>query len=468
MLIQNMEAMKKLIPYLFVLITGCLLATGCEQPSLTTQEQDNTSELQELKLDKSAPDKEKLRELYHSAKSKRKITGDIAHYQLDVRLGSGPFDVVRIHRVVKERRPYRPIRTRSSVFMVHGSGQGFTDIFLNAGTENPDPETSSPYYLASKDIDVWGIDLAWNFVPKETDDFSFAKDWGVIKDVKHTLASMSIARFLRGLTGQGFGRMNLLGFSYGGGIVYAAAGLETQQPRFFRDIKGIIPVDFSLKLDNEKWRQLACDISGRNRIDYENGAYFNSNNLIISLGEAALNAPNEPSTILPVPFPLTNYQAPLFIALNPRPVTGWHFLGGKLDIKNSIFETYHTEPQRWFSLLSSVPAGMPKLPGIELGEARCGEKEVSIDDHLKDITVPILYLGSTGAEGEEGYYTTTLTSSRDITTHTVRGSKPGKEDYGHADLFMADNAPEMVWSKLEDWLFEQEKGHRGPSISLRK
>lgn len=37
----------------------------------------------------------------------------------------------------------------------------------------------------------------------------------------HTLAAMSIARLIRGLTGQGFGRLHLLGFSYGGSVGYA-------------------------------------------------------------------------------------------------------------------------------------------------------------------------------------------------------------------------------------------------------
>lgn len=458
-----MKASKLVLTIFFSM---CLLLAGCSDrpvdPAVSDEVEPNLNiEESNFELDKLAPSKADLQKLFESAKTKRHHKGDIAHYQFDVRLGSGPYDVVRIHRVVKEIRTFRPVRTRGSIFMVHGSGQTFSNIFLNAGTENPDPKTSAPMYLASQGIDVWGIDLAWNFIPEETTDFSFLKGWGVMKDVKHTLAAMSIARFFRGLTGQGFGRMNLLGFSYGAGVAYAAAGFETQQHRFSRDIKGILPVDFSLKLNNEKWRQVACANAENNRDDYENHqAYFNSNSLLISLGVAALNAPTETSTLLPVPFPLTNYQAPLFVAMNPRPVTGWHFLAGKLDIKNAIYDTYHTKPERWFKLLSSVPAGMPKLPGIELGEARCGEKEVSIDDHLEDITIPIYYLGSAGAEGEEGYYTTTLTSSRNITTHTVSSTEADEQDFGHADLFMAENAPELVWKGLSNWIIKHERKRR--------
>ena len=372
------------------------------------------------------------------------------------------WDVVRIHRVVKERRFFRPVRTRGSVFMVHGSRQGFTDIFLNAGTENPSPETSVPMYLASKGIDVWGIDLAWNFVPKETTDFSFMEDWGLEKDIKHTLAAMSIARFFRGLTGQGFGRMNLLGYSYGAGIAYTAAGMETQQPRFFRDIKSIIPVDFGLKINNIKWRQLECNRAPTIRSEYEAGTYHIDNRGAELLGNLAMSEKSDDeSPFITLPnTTITNYQAPLVIGLRPRPVTNWHFLAGKFDPKTPAFQPYHTQPQRWFKLYSVLPPYMPKLPGVQLAEARCNQKEVSIDDHLSDISVPILYLGAIGAEGDEGYYTTSLTSSSDITTETIEAETPGKEDYGHADLFVADNAPELVWDKLRDWIIKHDRTRR--------
>lgn len=84
---------------------------------------------------------------------------------------------------------------------------------------------------------MWGIDLAWTLIPEETSDFSFMQDWGVERDVDHVLSSMLIARRIRGLTHQGFGRVNLLGFSYGVSVAYAATGRETRQPKCLRDIK---------------------------------------------------------------------------------------------------------------------------------------------------------------------------------------------------------------------------------------
>ncbi len=101
--------------------------------------------------------------------SRQDLGGKIAHYTFDIRLGHGEFNVITIHRVVQESRAYNPVRTEGDIFMVHGAIQDFDDIFLTAGAETINAETSSPYYLASNKIDVWGIDMGWTKVPLETD-----------------------------------------------------------------------------------------------------------------------------------------------------------------------------------------------------------------------------------------------------------------------------------------------------------
>ena len=37
------------------------------------------------------------------------VVGDIVHYSFKVRVGSGRYDIIGLHRVVKEKAPYRPI-----------------------------------------------------------------------------------------------------------------------------------------------------------------------------------------------------------------------------------------------------------------------------------------------------------------------------------------------------------------------
>ena len=384
----------------------------------------------------------------------------VAHYQFKVCMGPGQFDVVRIHRVVREHRPFHPIRTNGDVFMVHGASQDFDDIFLTAGSETINAQTSSPFYLATNNIDVWGIDLAWTLVPVETTDFSFMKDWGVEKDVNHVLTAMSIARLFRGLTNQGFGRTNLLGFSYGATVVYAAAGRETQQHPILRDIHGIISVDGLMKYDpaDETSRLASCAQANAAKNDISNGIYQNQQGKNLKpFGTFAISAPGDPSPIIPG---MNNFSAGLFPGTStyafPNPLGPfWHFIGGDLPSPGAIpFGPLYTDAGRWFQLLSSLAPYQPQLTVFETRACACNDVNVTIDDHLDDISVPILYLGAGGGFGTLGYYTTGLLASEDITKITVsQQSVPNRfKDYGHADLFMGQNASTLVWQELRQWL----------------
>ena len=53
------------------------------------------------------------------------IAGDIVEYATELRVGPGEYDRIGIHRVVRERAPWRPIRARDGVMFVHGSASTF-------------------------------------------------------------------------------------------------------------------------------------------------------------------------------------------------------------------------------------------------------------------------------------------------------------------------------------------------------
>lgn len=384
------------------------------------------------------------------------LSADIAHYQILVRMGSGPYDVVRIHRVVKESRRYRPIRTSGNVFMIHGSSQDFDDIFLRPGVDTPNEQNSSPYYLASQNIDVWGIDLGWTLVPLETTDFSFFQDWGTTKDTGHVLKSMAVARLVRGLTRQGFGRMNLLGFSYGGAITYTAAIKETKQHRILRDIKGIIPADWAhfYAPEDDIYRGNQCDDGKAAEALYLEGTYQNSNGAaFLAVGEAALSDPDGDSPFAPG---FTNYQFAIFVAATPTPqppAPNWHFLGGAFEGQIPTGFSY-TDPNRWFKLLVSLAPHQPNFNSVEGFGIFCEENLADTENDLARIKVPMLYLGAAGGFGEQGVFTTTKTSSSDISIH-IASKQPAELraiDYGHADIFMANDAADLVWEPLRKWL----------------
>lgn len=387
----------------------------------------------------------KVRTIRISDFSRTALGAGIAHYQLNVRMGPGKFDIVRIHRVIRERRPYRPIRTKGDVFMVHGAFTGFDGTFFSVGMESSDinANTSAPVYLASKDIDVWGIDMGWTMVPNdESLDFSFMEGWGYEKDANHTLKAMGIARIIRLLTGQGFSAINLLGFSSGNTVAYAAANLEAQKKnRRKRHVKGIISIDNAFKvLDGDSGCAAAmaveAEIAGG---QFENnlGGFFKS------LADLALGSSDDASPIFEG---FTNIQAFRFVFYG-NDVMGFHMFGGNLE------GSFYSDEIRNLRAVSNFSTFMPNLLWQEIDAVNCTSMDVSFDDYLNLITVPILYIGAGGGSGAEaGYYTGSLTASSDITNQLVSLNADPLLDFGHLDNWVGDNADNLVWSNLGHWL----------------
>lgn len=423
----------------------------------------------EVVLDRLAPPHHVLGSLFGEAR-RADLGHGLAHYDFDVPLGPDAYDVVRIHRVVRERRPGLAERTRGAVFMVHGASQGFADIYLWESASSGDPRASVAGYLASRGIDVWGVDLSWTLIPPlgPAPDLAFMQGWDVAREVDHVLASMSIARALRGLSGQGPGPMNLLGFSYSVPIAYAAATRETREAPLLRDIAGLVAVDGLMKHDpaDEFHRLASCAEADNLQALIDGGVYHNSNGTVFSLfGQLAATAPDDASPLIPG---LTNYQAILAIGASPRPTPapGWHFVAGRFDASGLPSGLLYTDPADWINLAASLPPYMP-LPSIqELATARCAEADVPFDDHLADVAVPILYLGAGGGLGTLGFHMSALTGSDDVTHHVASvAGVPPILDIGHADLLMADDAPALAWDALRDWLVDHDA--RGFEDALR-
>ena len=390
--------------------------------------------------------------------TREELGNGIAHYTFEVDLGSEEFDKIRIHRVVKERNPYEPVKTRGDVFMVHAAIQDFDDIYLRVGAEEINEKTSSPVYLASHKIDVWGIDLAWTLVPLETTDFSFMKGWGMERDVDHTLAAMTIARLIRGLTGQGYDRMNLLGYCCTANLVYAAAGEETQMPRVQCNLKGIIPVEGYMMHepvpDNAQWKKNVCAGAEAIKAMLDAGMYNYPDGMgLLYMAQLALEKPEEVSAIPPFDeMGLTNYQAMLVAGFSPaeNPDTPyWHYFGGTMEDG-----FLYADQDRFIRMGMNLNPHMPLEHLYDSYACGCDspEHETGIDDHLGDIMLPILYLGAEGGVGTYGIYSTGLTSSRDITHHIVSMDVDRAIDYGHADIWMGYEADELMWKYLQKWL----------------
>ena len=381
--------------------------------------------------------------------------GDVVHYQFDVPVGPGPYDVIRIHRVVKEVRPGRPAKRMEGILLLPGIPQMFEAIFLQAPLSGHlVGQSSVALYLALNDIDVWGMDYGHSFVPYPSTEFGVFRDWGVERDAADVQTALSIARWLRVTSEQGIDPMHLLGFSYGGLLVYAAAAEDTQRPGNLRNIKGLIPVDGTpIKVPPGSAAQLnGCNTAKATLASQDAGVYHVDFSATPIRGLAALNYPDALSPLsgaasgtFPV-FPaytFTNFQASQVNSV--RGTT----LGGTYTVTPPAVTLFFAEALRIIRLQSITPAYFPNQINYEGAASRCDSDlfSVGFDDHVGEIEVPIFYI----ARQEANLYSTTVTRSRDVSKLVVNPTLDPSL-YGHADFFLANNAASEIWQPILDWI----------------
>jgi|HubBroStandDraft_3_1064219.scaffolds.fasta_scaffold15009_5 hypothetical protein len=393
-----------------------------------------------------------------SAIERRPLAADVAEYFFTVRVGPGPHDRIGVHRVVKESAPDTPIQARRAVMLAHGDIWNFRAAFLTGARP-------LPVFLAEQGIDVWGIDYRWTLVPATETDLSFMKDWGLDQDARDLGVAIGVARIARGITGSGFGKIFLLGWSRGGDIGYAYLNDETQAPPALRQVRGFIPVDIYLETDVATLEAAACQRAQNTEAAIAAGSFANqSGGLIATLGNLAVSDPNGSSILNGPPFNLpsfTNRQAGLLVGeetflflagLEPAPF--YHFTGGTFDAQGKPSGLLYSDAADLFTLEQRSAPFQPNRELADSDTATCGQTPVPFDQHLADIKVPVLYIGAGGGFGELGLYNTTLLGSTDVTVHIVHKVPADQRlsDYGHADLFLAGDAHTLVWQPILDWI----------------
>ena len=381
---------------------------------------------------------------------------DVVHYRYEVVVGPDKFDVIRLHRIVREKQPYQPIHTVAGVLLLPGGPNYFEAIFMAPLiSQVPAWDQSITVFLAKNRVDVWGMDYAWALVPAKQKNFKFMKDWGVERDSQHAQIALALARAIRSGTRQGSSRIEVLGFSYGGAVAYAAIGDETQQPRALRNIKGLISADMPMRFQEQFLLDYYCTWMAADQANLDAGIYSDDGGVFdTQLYDLAMLAPDDPSPFFPG---LTNYLAIEFVGastwlLNGSPIF-WHFVAGYLDQNGIPSDLRYTDSRVWRDLVGHVPPHFPMQADWDTDALFCGA-HVPFADHLKQIAVPILYVGGAGGFGAYGYYTTTLTASTDITKFTVQFQPDDQRmvDFAHGDLFLAKDADKLVWKPILDWI----------------
>lgn len=392
---------------------------------------------------------------------RRVLTGNIAEYSYTLRVGPGPYDQIGIHRIVKELAPNHPARSNRAVLLAPGDIWNFRAAFLTGA--HP-----LPVFLAENGVDVWGIDYRWTRVPAGLADYSFMDDWGLEQDARDLGVALASARVTRAFTGSGFGKLFLLGWSRGGQIGYAYLSGESQLPAALRQVRGFLPVDIYLKTDVPALQSAACQRWQAAEAAITAGSDANtSGGLIGLLGTLAATDPSGSSILNGPPFNLpgyTNRQAGLLVGeatftfLAPNEFTPfYHFTGGTFDGSGKPSGLLYSNEANLFDFEKAASPVQPNRQLADADKATCGSADVPFDNHLDDITVPVLYIGAGGGFGQYGVYTTTLLGSTDVTTLIISKVPVAQRlaDYGHADLFLASDAQTLVWEPMLDWI----RGH---------
>jgi hypothetical protein len=389
---------------------------------------------------------------------RRELAPGIAEYSFRLRVGSGPYDEIGLHRVTRETAPNVPAHSSRAVLLAHGDIWNFRTAFLTGA--HP-----LPVYLAGNGIDVWGIDYRWTLVPGNLTDYSFMKDWGLEQDARDVGVALGVARVTRAITGSGFNKLFLLGWSRGGQVSYAYLNGESQLPGFLRQVRGFIPVDIYLKTNDAQLKSNACQRAANTQAAIAAGNYVDpSGSLIAAIGAAAITAPSGSSFLNGPPFNLpgfTNRQAGLLVGEATFTFSAplvfapfYHFTGGVFDADGKPSGLLYSSESDLFTF---EQASSPVQPTRELADgdlAVCDAINVPFDDHLSAIKVPVFYIGAGGGFGETGLYTTTLLGSTDVTSLVVNKVPSTQRllDYGHADLFLAHDAETLVWQPLLNWM----------------
>ncbi len=345
------------------------------------------------------------------------------------------------------------------VLLLPGAPQTFEAIFMPVASPSALPEEGSiALFLASHGIDVWGMDYGWTAVPYEYPDLTSMQGWGIEKDTEHTQIALSIVRWMRVTSGQGVDPIYVLGFSYGGFLVYAVAGEDTQLPGNLKNVKGIIPVEgTAFKSANPA---TACAALPAIKANLDDGMLVVDSSAATDQGRLALNSPDTLSAgSLPAlspfpavsPFTFTNYQCTLATYIRSK------FIGGTYGIAPApAVEPFFTNGSRFVSLLASGPPYVPYQWNYDYRASQCGSGDypAAFDDHLAEIAVPIFLI----ARQSGGLYTASLTASDDISSLIVNTTLIPSL-YGHADFSLADsaanpadNAANKIWRPILDWI----------------
>ena len=388
------------------------------------------------------------------------LLDDIAHYSFLVQIGPSEYDRIKIHRVVRETSPGRPMATPHTMFLQHGDAVGFVKFLYGVAAPSVPDEHSAAILLAQNDIDVWGIDQNWVMVPEDTAEFSFMQDWGIDNNVANLRLALGAARYTRYFSGDGFGKMPLLGYSSGTWLGMAYINDEAVMPLSDQHVGGFVLADGYYKVgpDNVIGQEVNCADAAAIAEELANGTY----EWWVGFEEVGRYALDDPDGDSPIFEGFTNEQVGLYFGcagFRDYPLNEWwHYWGGEFDgdPQDPTVMPIDTRflPKEWaFEFMATASSWQAQPFFYDYCRISCDEEDIPWDDNLASITIPLLNLGGAGALAPSADYTLTLVGSTDIQEVIVQllPDEQRFEDFGHIDMWTATDAPSLIWQPLADW-----------------
>ncbi len=261
---------------------------------------------------------------------------------------------------------------------------------------------------------------------------------------------MSVARLVRILTGGGWARFILSGYSNGVPTTLALADWESQRPRGLRNVSGLVPVDNAVRFPEGPSYDVLEFIVDLYQGLYDGGYYNDFECGFPFVANLVECCPDEPS---PCDDSVTNLQYALLsytgVALPPT----FHYWSATLDETGFPTGFRYTDWDVWFDFIASGTAYEPTIWSVDWISYAIGQLDTPWDDHLGDITVPVLVVTPAGGFGldlvEPGV---ALLGSTDVQFLVPAVEGPPEVDFGHVDLFTAPEAVALFWDPLIDWI----------------
>jgi len=271
-----------------------------------------------------------------------------------------------------------------------------------------------------------------------------------------------VARTARRMTGNGYDKMLVLGYSSGGFTGYGLLNQETQLPPGQRQVGGFIAADIGYKTDDAISKEDWAGFLAYYRSFYDAGQYQD----VLYFRDVALRARNDPEGASPYLPGLTNMQTAMFFGAGQIfGRTPSHYHAGIFEDGMPIGFQYITTEQ-WLDFLENTAAYEPMLFYIDYCILIVDQEDSPFDDYLAEIAVPVFHVGGAGGLAPQMTYTLSLLGSSDITELYV-SLHPEDEvliDYGHIDIFTAENAPQLVWDPILQWV-EAHSKRGGPQAA---